>query len=38
MKTCMYTLMLSLSTGASAQTLIISGQYSADPTSLKLLL
>lgn len=30
MKTCMYTLMLSLSTGASAQTLIISGQYSAD--------
>lgn len=30
MKTWMCALMLALSTGASAQTLIISGQYSAD--------
>ena len=33
MKTWMYALMLSLSTGASAQNPIISGQYSADVSS-----
>ena len=33
MKTWMCALMLALSTGASAQNPIISGQYSADPTA-----
>ena len=33
MKTWMCALMLALSTGASAQNPVISGQYSADPTA-----